>query len=143
LAGGGNETQLAMLLLSDGDAPIAPSAPVSPFKAPRSPARSFSYAGARRADGVSAILHFIAVKKSLVDHTLFRSGHGAGCPPHRVPDSQRAGGLRARMGDEGKAVGCVPPTALLSERVTRPGFGIIELVCRPQRRLASFSRYKE
>ena len=36
--------------------------------------------------------------------------------PHTIgPTAQRAGGLRARMGDEGKAVGFPRLTALLSE----------------------------
>jgi hypothetical protein len=42
------------------------------------------------------------------------AGRGMGCRPgsttRRVPSKKTA-----RMGDEGKAVGCVPPTALLSE----------------------------
>ena len=38
--------------------------------------------------------------------------------PHTIgPTAQRAGGLRARMGDEGKAVGFPRLTALLSEFV--------------------------
>jgi hypothetical protein len=44
-----------------------------------------------------------------------RAFRGLYALPSVGPKAQRAGGLRARMGDEGKAVGCVPPTALLSE----------------------------
>jgi hypothetical protein len=48
-----------------------------------------------------------------------RAFRGLYALPSVGPIAQRAGGLRARMGDEGKAVGCVPPTALLSDPRTR------------------------
>ena len=61
-----------------------------------------------------AILHFIAVKKSLVDHMLAQSDRASVNElPSPSSDSPTCG-VRARMGDEGKAVGFPRLTALLS-----------------------------
>jgi hypothetical protein len=102
-----------MLLPSDGDAPIAPSAPMSPFKAPRTPsAWSFSYLGPRSYSGTYVRYStFRRRKKPRQENTFTLSETVRSEPPLSVRQPNVCG---ARIwGDEGKAVGCVPPTALL------------------------------
>lgn len=96
--------------------PRAPSAPMSPFKAPRSPKvrgafliwalRSYSrtyfgYSTFRRRKKAAAWEHIC-----LVGDRAFR-----GCSMPLLVRRPNVSG--ARLGDEGKAVGRVPPTALL------------------------------
>src|SRR6516225_5184662 len=67
-------------------------------------------------DDKSAILHFVAVKTPLKRRTLAgRTVRRLKSFPHCRCDSPTCRG--ARMGDERKAVGSGPPTALLSEQV--------------------------
>ena len=67
-------------------------------------------------DDKSAILHFVAVKTPLKRRTLARSDR-ASVKELSSLSVRQPNVSGARMGDERKAVGSGPPTALLSEQV--------------------------
>jgi hypothetical protein len=65
-----------------------------------------------------AILRFIAVKKSLVDHTMAQSDR-ASVKELPSPSVRQPNVSGVTFGDEGKAVGFPRPTALLFETQQR------------------------
>ena len=117
-ARGGNEAQIATLLRQTATPP-SPLTLMSPSKAPRLPARSFSYLGR------ALVLPHLPVRYSTFPRRkkVATMGHVGlvGDRAFRVPLSVRrpnvSGG--ARMGDEGKAVGSCRRRLCCLSRVAR------------------------
>jgi len=111
----GNEMPRSRLWSSDGDIPQCPFSPnVAVQSSVFTRMRSFLLR-----NPMLAILHLAAAKKPRQRNTLALSEtvrSEVGMAPASVGQTPCRG---TRIGDEGRAVGCVPPTALLSDAHSR------------------------